>query len=134
MHHDDDVRAKLNRPPVAGLLVGPVAQVDVVEDRLQAEFTSQGNGMVGAGVVNEHYLVYDLSVKFGYCTRQREFCIVGRQHNADPAAINHAASVWSVGVRSPADCRRCAARPGMRNVSMGLTEASGVAGSGCGVA
>src|SRR5208337_1239008 len=98
MHHDDDVRAKLKRPAVTGLLVSPVAEVEFVADRLQAQFTSQGNRLVGAGVVHEHDLVDDLLVKFGYGTCQRDFGVVGGQHHADPAAINHSASLRSVGV------------------------------------
>jgi hypothetical protein len=62
MHHDDDVRAELKYSPVAGLLVSPVASVEFVADRLQAKFTSHGDRLVGAGVIDEHDLVDDVSV------------------------------------------------------------------------
>ena len=65
MHHDDDVRAELEHPPVAGLLVSPVADVEFVADRLQAKLASHGDRLVGAGVIDEHDLVDDFSVKFG---------------------------------------------------------------------
>src|ERR1700677_78897 len=100
MHHDEDVRAEIQRPPVTGLLVPPVTQVHFVADRLQAEFEGQGYGLVGAGVVDEHDLVDHIPVKFSYGTWQRDFCIVCGQHNADPAAVDHPASVWNPGERN----------------------------------
>src|ERR1700691_4462327 len=102
MHHDDDVRAVLERPSVAGLLVSSVPQVDVVQDRLQAELPSQAHGLVGAGVVHEHNLVDDILIQFSYCPRQRDFSVVGGQHNTDAATINHSASVWNAGGSEPA--------------------------------
>src|ERR1700683_301604 len=97
MHHDDDVRAVLERPSVAGLLVSSVPQVDVVQDRLQAELPSQAHGLVGAGVVHEHDLVDNILVQFGYCPRQRDFSVVGGQHNTYAATINHSARAWTTG-------------------------------------
>jgi hypothetical protein len=54
VHHDDDVHAELKRLPVTRLLVAPVAAVDLVADRVQAELAADRDRPVGACVIDEH--------------------------------------------------------------------------------
>ena len=90
VHHDDDVRSQPECLPVAGLLIPPVALVELVTDRLQAEFTGERDGLVAAGVIDEHDLVNDLGVKLGYRSRKCRLRVIGGQHDGYSTGINHA--------------------------------------------
>jgi hypothetical protein len=64
-----------------------------VADRLQAELAGQRDGLVGAGVIDEHQVVDDLAVELGDRPEQGRLGIVGGQHHSDPAVIQHSGSV-----------------------------------------
>ena len=98
VHHHDDVRAKLERTPVTGLLVAPVAEVALVADGLEAEPVGQRDRLVGAGVVDEHDLVDDVAVQLRQRARQRGLGVVGGHHDSDSATVEH---LGIIGTRGP---------------------------------
>ena len=60
VQHHDDVRARGERGGIAGLLVGAVARVGAVADRLQPEALGDGERRVVAGVVDEEHVIDDV--------------------------------------------------------------------------
>jgi hypothetical protein len=58
VHHDDDVATGLQGQAVAGLLIGPVAAVDLVAvDAYAVESLRQLDGVIAAGIVDQDALV-----------------------------------------------------------------------------
>ena len=74
---------------VAGLLVAAVAVVAVVGDGVDAELRRHRQCLVGAGVVDQQQVVDDVSRDLADGPFEGPGGVVGRQHDADPLAVDH---------------------------------------------
>ncbi len=73
VHHDDDVGTKLQRFCIAGFLIAAVAAVHLVNDDMaNADALGHLNGIVGAFIVHEHYLVHHVHRYLAISALQRE--------------------------------------------------------------
>jgi hypothetical protein len=53
--------------------------------RLQAESAGEWDGLVSAGVIDEHDLIDDLAVKLGQGPRERRLRVIGGKDYGNPA-------------------------------------------------
>ena len=93
MNHHDDVGAGLERRPVAGLLVAPVAPVDLVAERSQSELIGCRDRVIAAGVVDQDHLIDDLAVELADGAPERRFGVVRREHYDNSLASEHSAMI-----------------------------------------
>ena len=71
--HHDDIGAGVQRLAVAGLLVGAVAVVAVVNEQLQAQFARDAGGFVFAAVVDQDHQVHHVVRQVGIGHVQRSW-------------------------------------------------------------
>ena len=90
MHHHHDVGTGLERLRVAGLLVGAVAVVLVVDEDLQPELARDLQRAVGRAVVDEDDEVHSLLGQLLVRHAQRAAGVVGRHDDDDLGTIAHA--------------------------------------------
>jgi len=97
--HHHDVGALRQGNGVAGLLVGSVAAVPGMDDRVDAEALRDRRSAVGAGVVDQDDIVDDFMRNFRISTLKRLAGILGGKHHCDFQAIDHAPTSRSTEVR-----------------------------------
>ncbi|MFO1415223.1 MAG: hypothetical protein U1F10_15230 [Burkholderiales bacterium] len=89
VHHHDDIRAGAQRLAVAGLLVGAVARVDRVADRVEAEALGDGEGGVVARIVDQHHVVDHVAGNRAIARRQRALGTIGGHDDDDALSVDH---------------------------------------------
>jgi len=88
--HDDDVGVAGEGLGVAGLLVGAVAAVGGVDGGVEAEIEGEGDGAVGAAVIDEDDVV-DEGGQLADGGFESEGGVIGRQDDRDTFAVDHEA-------------------------------------------
>src|SRR5207302_5883050 len=81
--HDHDVGAVVEAVAVAGLLVAAVAGVLVVDDDGQAHGAGDGDGVVGAAIVDEEDVVHTAGGEVGECRGERGLGVVCGKNRDD---------------------------------------------------
>ena len=89
MEHDDDVAPQRERLAIAGLLVGAVAKVLAMAKGLDPQLPRQGDGAVGAGVVDQDHVVDDIPRDLLPGLLQRLFRLVGGKDHGNRLAVEH---------------------------------------------
>ena len=83
VHHDHDIGAGAQSFAVAGLLVGAIAVVAVVDEQLQAQITGDARGLIGAAVIHHDHQIDDVLRQVGIGHVQRLGGVVGRHDHDD---------------------------------------------------
>ena len=91
MDHHDNTGASAERFAVAGLLVGAVTIVTVVDKQVEAQLFGDPNRFIGRTIVDDDHQVHHVVRQFGVRHMQRFSRIVSR-HDHDYFGFRHALS------------------------------------------
>jgi hypothetical protein len=83
VHHDDDLGAGAQCLRVTGLLVGAVSVVAIVQEQFQVQLAGDGDGVVGAAVIDKDDHVEVVLRQLGERHAQRAPGVVGGHHDHD---------------------------------------------------
>ena len=83
VHHHHDVGAGSQRFAIAGLLIGAVTVVAVVDEQLEAQFAGDARGFIRAAVIHHDHQVHHVLRQVGIGHVQSLGGVIGRHHHHD---------------------------------------------------